>query len=68
MRHALRMSLLNKGSASFLVETVQRFYRLAVKLQCHRAAMRNTWSCKHFEGEFASAFSALSAVNDYLKI
>jgi hypothetical protein len=29
------------------------------------AATRNTSSCKHFERVFASAFSALSAVNDY---
>ena len=58
------MSWLNEGSASFPLETVQRSHRLAVQLQFHRAATRNTRSCKQFEGEFASVFSALSAVND----
>ncbi len=29
------------------------------------SATRNTSSCKQVEGVFASAFSALSAVNDY---
>jgi len=42
----------------------QYHWKYSVELQCHMTATRNTSSCMQFEGEFASVFSALSAVND----